>query len=91
MTETSNHGGQQANLRHITPDHRKALQFHPLTPGRDLVHEELRTAAMVYADVVDKLCPFSRESSTAFTAIQDSLMWANAAVAIHTEFDPDSE
>jgi hypothetical protein len=51
----------------ITPDHDKALSYHPLTEGRAEVHETLRAAAKLLA----------------FTAVQESLMWANAAVAIH--------
>lgn len=67
----------------ITPDHAKALSYHPLTAGRAEVHEKLREASKVYAAVIDELCPGSREASLAFTAVQESLMWANAAVAIH--------
>lgn len=84
MTETPDPVGRHAHLQHLTDDHLRALEFHPLTPGRGEIHERLRAAAMVFADVIDELCPFSRESSLAFTAVQDSLMWANAAVAIHT-------
>lgn len=67
----------------ITPDHDKALSYHPLTPGRGDVHERLRVAAKEYSAVIDEVCPGSREASLAFTAVQESLMWANAAVAIH--------
>lgn len=67
----------------ITPEHDKALSFHPLTPGRGEVHELLRNAAKLLADAYDTHCPPSREASLAFTAVQESLMWANAAVAIH--------
>ena len=67
----------------ITPDHDKALSYHPLTEGRAEVHEQLRFAARAYAAVIDRVCPPSREASLAFTAVQESLMWANAAVAIH--------
>jgi hypothetical protein len=69
----------------ITPDHDKALSYHPLTAGRGDTHEALRTAAKAYAAVIDELCPPSREASLAFTAVQESLMWANAAVAIHDQ------
>jgi len=68
----------------ITPEHEKALSFHPLTPGRAEVHEMLRTGAKALADLYDRFLPGSREASLAFTAVQESLMWANAAVAIHT-------
>ncbi len=72
----------------ITPDHDKALSYHPLTEGRAEVHERLRAAAKVFASIIDDECPPSREASLAFTAVQESLMWANAAVAIH---DPASK
>lgn len=72
----------------ITPDHDHALSYHPLTAGRGDIHEELRAAAKAYVAVLDRLCPSSREHSLAFTSVQESLMWANAAVAIH---DPNRE
>ncbi len=72
----------------ITPDHDKALSYHPLTPGRAEDHERLRAAAKEFAAVIDELCPPSREHSLAFTDIQSALMWANAAVAIH---DPNAK
>lgn len=67
----------------ITPDHDKALSYHPPTEGRAETHELLRSAAKLLADVYDTHLPPCRESSLAFTAVQESLMWANAAVAIH--------
>lgn len=69
----------------ITPPRaRQGPQLPPaLHPGRGEVHELLRTAAQVLAAVYDTHLPPSREASLAFTAVK-SLMWANAAVAIHT-------
>jgi Ribbon-helix-helix protein, copG family len=78
----------RSNHMSITPDHDKALSYHPLTAGRGAIHEELRAAAKAYAAVIDDLCPPSREASLAFTAAQEALMWANASVAIHD--DPDA-
>lgn len=67
----------------ITPEHDRALSYHPLTDGRGEKHEQLREAAKAYTEVVEALCQGSREADLAFTAIQESLMWANAALAIH--------
>lgn len=67
----------------ITPDHDKALSYHPLTAGRGDLHEQVRAAAKAFAAVIDELCPPSREASLAFTAVQEAAMWANAALAIH--------
>lgn len=53
----------------ITPDHEKALSYHPLTEGRGELHEEIRAAAKLFAATVDRVCPGSREASLAFTAI----------------------
>lgn len=75
-------------MHHLTDEHRNALRFHPLTPGRGELHERLRDAAMALADVYDELLPGSREASLAFTSVQESLMWANAALAIHTPVRP---
>lgn len=68
----------------ITPEHDKALSYHPLVGNRGEVHEQLRVSAKYFATTMDNLCPPSREASLAFTALQEALMWANAAVAIHT-------
>ncbi|MGB1226095.1 MAG: DUF7681 family protein [Mycobacterium sp.] len=69
----------------ITPDHLNALKFHPLTPGRGELHEQVRDAAIKFVAVLDDILPASREASLAFTAAQEALMWANAALAIHAE------
>lgn len=66
-----------------TPEHDRALSYHPLTEGRAEKHELLRTAAKQFAGAIDTLCEPSREASLAFTALQEALMWANAALAIH--------
>lgn len=46
-------------------------------------YEEIRTWALGFARLVNKLCPESREKSLAFTNIQQAVMWANASKAIH--------
>ncbi len=74
----------------ITPEHRKALAYHPLTPGRAELHEAIRAAAQDFAAVIDTLCPPSREASLAFTAVQEAAMWANAALAIHDQGAPEA-
>jgi hypothetical protein len=42
---------------------------------------ELRDKAKEFAILVNKLCPESREKSLAFTAIEESVFWANASIA----------
>ena len=43
----------------------------------------LRNKAREFAELVEASCPDSREKSLAITNIQQSIMWANAAIAIN--------
>jgi hypothetical protein len=47
----------------------------------------LRQAAKELARLVAKSCPESREKSLAITSLQATVMWANAAIAIHESGD----
>jgi hypothetical protein len=44
-------------------------------------YEEIRSAALTYADLLNQYCPDSREKSLAVTHLEDTVMWANAAIA----------
>jgi len=46
-------------------------------------YELLRQKAKEFAETVENLCPDSREKSLAITNIQQSVMWANASIAIN--------
>ena len=70
---------------YLTAEHEHALSYHQLSRGRGEFLNRLRDAAKAYADIIDQICPPSREHLLAFTAVQESLMWANAAVAIHQD------
>ena len=61
-------------------DHRFA--YHP--PKTSTVaarHSDVRTAANAFAHFVNDVCPDGREKSLAVTAIEEAMMWANAAIA----------
>lgn len=64
------------------------FRFHPGTaitgPKHDEVRRKLRTVALWVLDDV----PDSRERALALTALQEAMMWCNAAIAIHTEPEP---
>lgn len=47
--------------------------------------QKIQTWALEFARIIDELCPESREKSLALTKLQGVKMWANAAVALHTE------
>ena len=45
------------------------------------MYEELRSSAKVLANVINGLCPDSRETSLAMTHLEEAVFWANAAIA----------
>lgn len=46
-------------------------------------YEEIRECAKSLAHLFAASCPQSRETSLAFTNLQQAVMWANAAIAIN--------
>lgn len=59
----------------------RRLGFHPGTPETYPLYEANRIKARELAEHFDNTCPPGRELSLALTAVQEALMWANAAVA----------
>jgi hypothetical protein len=59
----------------------RRLGFHPATDITIPKFEENRALAIKLMDWWDHTLPDGREKSLAFTALQEALMWANAAVA----------
>jgi hypothetical protein len=46
-------------------------------------YEVIREAAKALAYVIELNCPDSRERSVALTNLQQTIMWANASIAIN--------
>jgi hypothetical protein len=46
-------------------------------------YESLREGARIFAELIQKSCPESREKSLALTNVQQAVMWANASIAIN--------
>lgn len=61
--------------------------YHPPFGTQQERYVAIREMAKKMAALVEQSCPASREASLAQTAIQQSVMWANAAIAIN-EKDP---
>lgn len=59
----------------------KRLGYHPATPDTIPLFEANRRAILAAAHVLDVTCPPGRELALAHTALQEALMWGNAAVA----------
>jgi hypothetical protein len=59
----------------------KRFTYHSPKGDQPERYAKIRAAAKAYAEVIDELCPDSREKSVAFTQAEDSVFWANAAIA----------
>ena len=55
--------------------------YHAPKPGQPERYEEIRQNCKLTAQLIDQLCPDSREKSLAMTKIEEAVMWANAAIA----------
>lgn len=64
------------------------FRFHAATditkPKHEAVRDKIRLLALWVLDDI----PASRERALALTALQEAMMWANAAIAIHTVPEP---
>jgi hypothetical protein len=57
--------------------------YHTPKDGQVERYQRIRDAAHEFARLVNSECPESREKSLAVTHLEDSVMWANAAIARH--------
>ena len=55
--------------------------YHSPKPGQNEKYVVLREQAKGLAENFIRLCPPSRERSVALTSLEDSIFWANAAIA----------
>ncbi|GAK05644.1 hypothetical protein JCM19037_4158 [Geomicrobium sp. JCM 19037] len=44
-------------------------------------YQKIRNEALILAMLIDGKCPNSREKSLAMTKLEETVMWANAAIA----------
>lgn len=69
-------------VQQVTPEEIELrFTYHAPTEEQRVRYERLRAAARTYAAIVVDLTPYSREQSLALTAVEESSMWANAAIA----------
>lgn len=57
--------------------------FHASTGAKGDDHAQIRQACRETSRTIDRICPDSREKSLAVTALEEAMMWANAALARH--------
>jgi len=65
----------------MNPAIENAFRYHPPKPGQPEQCERLRSKAKELAYLISELCPNSREKALAMTNLEQSVMWANAAIA----------
>jgi hypothetical protein len=58
------------------------FRYHAPRPDQLPRYEAIRAKAREFALLLDANCPDSREKSTAFTHLQNAVMWVNASIAI---------
>jgi hypothetical protein len=63
---------------------RRRFEFHPATPTTGPLHDWIRAEHLKLAALIAEIVPTGRHQSLAFTALQESMMWANAGIACDT-------
>lgn len=59
----------------------RRFNYHPPFGNQPERYKAIRGAAMLFAKIIMNTCPESRESALALTALEESVFWANAAIA----------
>jgi hypothetical protein len=62
-------------------DLKHRFTYHAPKEGQPQKYEAIRAKALELAELVDGLAPDGREKSLAITALEESVMWANASIA----------
>lgn len=60
---------------------KKRFTYHPPKGDQPKKYEVIRAQAHLLANLINDLCPESREKALAFTALEEAVMWANASIA----------
>ncbi len=67
----------------MTPDQIERLfTYQAPSPGQPEKYVTLRSKAKELALLINDLCPESREKSLALTCVAQTVMWANASIAL---------
>ena len=59
----------------------KSFTYHAPKDDQPARYVEIRNKGKEFAKLINKLCPESRERSLAITKLEETIMWANAAIA----------
>ena len=59
----------------------KRFTYHAPKKNQPQKYENIRKNALAFAELLNEMCPDSREKSLAITALEEAVMWANASIA----------
>jgi hypothetical protein len=62
--------------------------YHAPSTQKVTYHQWVRRSALTLAERIDGIAPDCREKSLAITALEECVMWANAAIARNPEVEP---
>ena len=68
-------------VKMATPDLENRFTYHPPKGNQPAKYQGIRQMARTLAQYVDTNAPDSREKSLALTHLEETVMWANAAIA----------
>lgn len=65
----------------MNPNIEKNFTYHAPKEGQPEMYSQIRAQAKSFAELLDGICTDGREKSLAMTKLEESVMWANAAIA----------
>jgi hypothetical protein len=57
--------------------------YHSPTTEQTIRYREIRSIARLFAELIIKSCPDSRERDLAIDNVRQAVMWANASIAVN--------
>lgn len=66
---------------HLHDEIEKRFTYHPPKDDQPMRYAALRATAKQLAEMINDLCPACREQALAMTKLEESIFWANAAIA----------
>lgn len=58
----------------------RAFTYHPPNASQVDIMRTIREEAKAFAELLDTGCPDGREKAVALTKLEETVMWANAAI-----------
>lgn len=62
-------------------DIKRNFTYHPPAPAQVEKYQLIRDRCAAIGEMIQDVCPISRERSLAMTKLEEVVMWANASIA----------